>query len=97
MRMNSEFEDVLRSYRKREIERLHFDPSACTWSDVFRELEQAQDAADRADPTRNPSARRERTVVNMSRMIEPALQAFPDELGILRGSLGVLFNVGNFA
>jgi hypothetical protein len=91
---NREFMEALQEYRKLEGRKLSFNPVDCSWSDVLKELEKAEDAAaasGHGDEKFLTKSRRR--VSTMAKLIKPLLAAIPDELRILRGGLAIIFHV----
>lgn len=73
-----------------------FDVRDCKWSDVIGKLQNANDAvAERMERDKSFLSKGGRVLTDISNMLQPALQSFPDELCILHGGLSLLFHVSD--
>ncbi len=76
-------------------ETLSFNPVDCSWEDVDKAMERAEDEVEDIEQRdRKFSTKTRRKLVRMTAILGPALEALPDELSILHGGLGVIFSVG---
>jgi hypothetical protein len=86
--------EALEQYRQIEGHNLHFNPTKCTWAEVVEELNKAHLAAySREQRDKTFRGRVGKSFKTASKIIQPAVEALPDELGILHGGLAVVFNV----
>ncbi len=70
------------------------DLTTCTWEDVHAQLHRAQDAAVESKRRgNNPLRKAWRAMGATSSILEPGLEALPDELCILHGGLAMIFSV----
>jgi len=87
--------NALQEYGRLEGRKLPFNPVHCSWKDVLKELEKAEDAAlasEKGDKKFLASNRRK--LSTMSKSIVPLLVAIPSDLCVLQGGLAVVFHVG---
>jgi len=89
--------DALTHYERSTDVDLGFEVASCSWNEVLESLRKAQNAADKhsgegASKTKKVWRKLSRIVP----IIVPALQAIPDDLGVLHGGLGVIFHVSSF-
>jgi hypothetical protein len=86
--------EALQEYGKLEGRKLPFNPIDCSWKDVFKQLEKAEEAASASEQgDKRFLANSRRKMNTMSKAIEPLLDAIPKELSILRGGLAIIFYV----
>lgn len=77
----------------REID-VGFDVMDCEWSDVIEKLQNANDAvAKRMERDKSFLSKGGKVLTDISNMLQPAVQALPDQLCILNGGLSLLFHV----
>ncbi|KAN0091876.1 hypothetical protein V8E51_017723 [Hyaloscypha variabilis] len=89
---HEEFMEALQEYGKLEGRKLLFNPIDCSWKDVFKQLEKAEEAASASEQGDKRFLTNSRRKMNtMSKAIEPLLDAIPKELSILRGGLAIIF------
>jgi hypothetical protein len=89
-----EFIEALEKYGELEKNNLSFDPVKCSWGEVLNELLKAQGAVTcREAYEKKFIGKSQRKLTNMTKILQPALEAIPDELCILHGGLAVIFNV----
>ncbi len=81
-------------FRLQEKAGLPFNPIKCSWSDVMLQLGMAtQAAASSEQGDKHWLTGRRRKLARMTRMIEPLLEALPDDLCYLHGALALVFYV----
>jgi hypothetical protein len=86
--------EALQEYGRLEGRKLPFNPVDCSWVDVLKELEKAQDAAVASEQgDRKFLTNSRRKLSTMSKSIVPLLDALPDELCVLHGGLAIIFHV----
>jgi hypothetical protein len=86
--------EALEQYRRIEGHNLNFNPTKCTWVEVVEELNKAHLVTYNREQREKTFHRRVwKTFTNASKIIQPALDALPDELCILHGGLAIVFNV----
>jgi hypothetical protein len=86
--------EALQEYGRLEGRKLPFDPVDCSWRDVLKELEKAEQAAGTSEQgDRKFLTNNRRKLSSMSKSIMPLLDAIPKELWILRGGLAIIFHV----
>jgi DNA-binding transcriptional regulator YiaG len=74
------------------------DLSRCNWETVLCELDKAKDAAEKSKgPVKNPLKWAFRTAGKVATILEPGLNALPDNLSVLHGGLAVVFSVSSIA
>ncbi|KAJ9141815.1 hypothetical protein NKR23_g7726 [Pleurostoma richardsiae] len=89
-----EFMDALHEYGELEGERLGFNPTSCSWSDMLKQLKIAQAAAAKSERAeRGFFTRSRKKVTNVSRLLGVALAALPPELSSLQGGLSMVFDL----
>jgi hypothetical protein len=86
--------EALHEYGRLEGRKLPFNPVDCSWRDVLKELDKAEDAAATSEQGDKKFLTHSRRKLNtMSKSIMPLLDAIPKELWILRGGLAIIFHV----
>ena len=86
--------EALQEYGRIEGRKLPFNPVDCSWRDVLKELEKAEEAAATSEQgDRKFLSNNRRKLNTMSKSIMPLLDAIPKELWILRGGLAIIFHV----
>lgn len=94
---SSELEEILRRFKSTASLQsdLDFDVLQCTWNDVLRELERAQDAAAESESSGKKLHRKVWRGLGTTGadIFGPGLAALPDELGVLHGGLALIFTV----
>jgi hypothetical protein len=88
--------ETLECYQQRAGRLVDFtnDLAACRWDDVLEQLGKAQEAAEKSNRMgKNPVKRAWRAVGKASTILEPGLDAIPDDLCVLHGGLAVIFSV----
>ena len=89
-----EFMEALQEYGRLEGRKLPFNPVDCSWADVLKELEKAEDAAVASEQgDKRFLIKNRRKWSTMSKSIVPLLNAIPDELCVLHGGLAIVFHV----
>ncbi|KAH8878820.1 hypothetical protein GQ53DRAFT_739674 [Thozetella sp. PMI_491] len=79
-------------FRRHEGLHLPFDPIQCSWSQVVMQMRNALDAAgDSEQADAHFFTRQRRKLANITRIIEPMMDAIPDDLCYLHGGLALLF------
>jgi hypothetical protein len=73
-----------------------FDAETCSWDQVFEELNNAEEAY-KVKGKINPIRRAFRHGAGFSRTLRPLVDGIPQDngLGLLRGGLQIIFNVGD--
>jgi enoyl reductase-like protein len=89
-----ELMEALKEYGRLECRNLEFNPVDCSWADVFKELDRAEEAAAGSEQgDKRFLINHRRKLSTMSKSIMPLLDALPDELCVLHGGLAVIFHV----
>ena len=74
------------------------DVRDCEWSDALEKLQEADRAvAKRMKKDKTLLSKGAQVLTNMSNLLQPGLQAIPDELCILHGGLAFLFHASAFS
>ena len=72
------------------------DVNGCEWSHALEKLQAANEAvASRMERDKTFLSKGAHVLTTMSNMLQPGLQAIPDELCILHGGLALLFHASN--